>query len=107
MMETDNSVKGTKFKLNVYMPPMEGHHLEDVDFECLVFVENGIKNKKILKKDAIRVDADNYMICVDSSMLGAGRYWMTMTAYIPDSDCDDGIRPEIKTRFTGVTINAR
>lgn len=102
-----NSVKGTKLKLNISMPPMDGYHLADVDWDVLVFTDNGIKTLTIDKRDAIYIDDNNYVIRVDSSIVGAGRYYTTLTAYIPDTDFDDGIRAEKRTRYTGVTIDPR
>lgn len=103
----ENSVKGTKFKLNIGMTPVDGYHMEDIEWECLVFTENGLKSLTVSKSEAIMVDSDNYIIRIDSSVCGAGRYYETLTAYIPDEDFDDGIRTEKKTVFSGVTIDAR
>ena len=63
-----NSVKGTKFKLNVSMTPIDNYHMEDVEWEVVVFTETSHKSITIEKKDAIKVDADNYVICVDSDV---------------------------------------
>lgn len=102
-----NSGKRTKFKLNAWMEPIDGFHLSDVDFEVEVFVENSPKLIRFHKSEAIKIDEDNYKVMVDSSVCGAGRYWMTIIAYIPDPDFKDGIRDEARTTFTGVTIDAR
>lgn len=102
-----NSVKGTKLKLNISLPPIDGHHLADVEWSALVFTEQGSKTLTIDKEDAIYIDDDNYVVRVDTSLVGAGKYYVTLTAYIPDTDFDDGIRPEKRTRYTGVTIDPR
>lgn len=102
-----HSAKGTEFKLNINMTPVDGQNMASVDWEALVFTETGHKSVTIKKADAIRVDDDNYIIRVDSSVCGAGKYYVTLTAYIPDSDFPDGFRTEKKTVFTGVTITAR
>jgi hypothetical protein len=44
---------------------------------------------------------------VDSAECGAGRYFVTLTAHIPDADFPNGKRIERKTVFTGVTIDPR
>lgn len=108
-METlgQNSVKGTKFKLNISMPPIDDYHLANVDWNVLVFTDNGIKTLTVDKRDAIYIDDDNYVICVDTSLVGAGMYFTTLTAYIPDTDFNDGIRPEKRTVYTGVIIDPR
>lgn len=102
----NNSVKGTEFKLNINMTPCDGFHMEDVDFSVEVFTEIGFKKAVIEKADAVKVDADNYLVCVDSAVCGAGRYYARLTAHIPDADFPNGFRTERKTAFTGVTIDA-
>lgn len=102
-----NSVKGTKFKLNVNMEAIDGFHLSDIDFEIEVFTSSRYKVQKIPKPEAIKVDDDNYIIRVDTNICGSGDYYMTLTAYIPDTDFEEGVRTEVKTAFTGVTIDAR
>lgn len=103
----ENSVKGTEFKLIVSMVPIDGHKLADVEWEALIFTESGIKSLTVRKTDAKRVDDDNYTVIVDSTICGAGKYYMTLTAYIPDTDFPNGFRTEKRTAFTGVTIDAR
>ena len=103
----ENSVIGTKVKLNISLQPIDGYHLEDVDWSALVFTEQGLKTLTVDKKNAIYIDKDNYVIRVDTSLVGAGAYYTTVTAYIPDTDFEDGIRPEKRTRYTGVTIDPR
>ena len=102
-----NSVKGTKFKLNINMPPIDGYSLEAVDWSAEVFTKQGCKSLTVEKKDAIKVDKDTYRIPVDSAIVGAGEYWVTLTAQIPDTDFSDGFRPEVRTRPAGVTIDPR
>ena len=102
-----NSAKGTEFKLNINMTPIEGYHMASVEWEAQVFTETGHKPINVQKNDAIRIDDDNYVIRVDSAVCGAGKYYVTLTAYIPDSDFPAGLRTEKKTMFTGVIIDAR
>ena len=107
MEHNDNSVMGTKFKVNLNMSPIEGIHLADVDWEVKVFTERGLKSSIVTKAEATCVDKDNYIIPIDSSICGAGRYYVTLTARIPDTDFPDRTRTEVKTAYTGVTINAQ
>lgn len=99
-----NSAKGTIFKLNVSMEPIDDYHLADVDWKVEAFTRNGGRVQTIRKSDSRKVDEDNYVITVDSSIGGAGTYYLTLTAEIPDTDCPEGIRPERVTISTGVTI---
>lgn len=104
---TGNSVRGTKFKINLNMTPIDGYHLGNTEWEVMVFVGDGHKSVT-LKKDACKmVDEDNYLVPVDSAILGAGTYYITLTVCIPDADFKDGIRIERRTGSTGVTIDAR
>lgn len=102
-----NSVKGTMFKVNLNMEPIDGYRLANVDWSVKVFVEGKPNHIDYEKKDCVYVDDNNYLIPIDSSELGAGSYWMTLTASIPDNDFKGGIRIERRTGFTGVTIDAR
>lgn len=106
MMKTmDDSVKGTIFKLNVHMNPIGGHHLADVEWEAEVYAIGGFGKRIIVRKeDALKIDEDNYLIVVDSSIGGAGHYHLTLTAYINDADCPNGIRVERGACDTGVVI---
>lgn len=102
----ENSVKGTEFKVNVNMTPIGEYNMENVEWNAEVFTENGHKRVTVEKKDAIKVDSDNYLIRIDSAVCGAGKYYVTLTAYIPDTDFPDGFRTERRTGFTGVTIDS-
>lgn len=97
---------GTGIKLLVGMTPIDGSHLEDVDFKVEVFSSSRGGNKVVVpKEEALRMDEDHYIICVDSAMVGYGDYYITLWAYIPDADFPDGVRPEGKTIKTNVTIS--
>lgn len=106
MMDNLNeSIKGTIFKLNVHMNPVDNFHLADVEWEAEVFAAGGIgKRIKVIKEDAVKVDEDNYIISVDSAVGGAGEYSLILTAYIPDADCPNGIRVERASCRTRVKI---
>lgn len=103
----DNSVNGTRFKVNFNMQPIEGNTLENTEWSVKVFIEGSGKFVMISKSECKKVDANNYIIPIDSSMLGAGTYFITANVLIPDNDFADGFRHEVKTCSTGVTINAK
>lgn len=102
----ENSIKGTIFKLNVHMKPIDGYHLADIDWEADVYAPGSRDNKHIIvkKDDAIKVDEDNYKVVVDSAIGGAGEYELMLTSYIPDADCPNGTRVEKKRCKTDVEI---
>lgn len=94
---------GTELKINVRIDRLDGYKMSDIDFTCDFFIYT---NRKItVKKDAmVKVDDDNYVACFDSSQLGAGKIMCRVTAYIPDADFEDGLRKEVETVETNVTI---
>lgn len=103
------SALGTEFKINVHVEPIDGYHMSDYEFECMLYTytNNGV----IYKNDhesVKKTDDDNYRICViseDSLKLGRGTVKLKFTAHIPDSDYSDGYRTEILNNIcTGVTI---
>lgn len=104
---TGNSVKDTRFKININMTPIDGFNLGNTEWEATVFVGDGYKSITLKKEDCKKVDDDNYIIPIDSAILGAGTYFITLKVSIPDSDFSDGIRIEKRTGPTGVTIDAR
>lgn len=100
----NNSTKGTTIKLNIWMEPMDGFHLADVDWDAEVYSEWDSGKVIIPKEKARKVDEDNYVIAVDSSFVGEGRYLLTLSANIPDTDCPGGVRVEKATVKTDVII---
>ena len=92
-----NSGIGTELKLNVGMDPIAGIHLADIDFEVKIFSHKRTGSVTIGKDAAKKIDEDNYIVCVDTKLIGTGRYYMTFTAYIPDMDFPDGLRTEVVT----------
>lgn len=94
---------GTEFKINVHVEPIGGYHMDDYDFSCkfYIYMSRAVEMKK---SDMIRVDADNYIACIDSSKIGIGAVRMRITALIPDGDFPDGFRTEVETVDTKVMI---
>lgn len=94
---------GTELKLNVNIAPFGEITMDDYNFEVEVYCspKNAIT---IAKQDSIRIDSDNYMILVDSAILGAGSIKCKVTAYVPDTDFEDGLRTEVVGMDTGLKI---
>lgn len=101
----NNPVVGTGIKLSIFMPPVDDIRLAEVDFDVLVYTEGGSRKVVIKKNDAIYVDDDTYVICVDTDKTGAGKLYTLVTVYIPDPDFPDGVRPEKHKRYTGIVID--
>lgn len=100
---------GTEVKINISVEPMGDIHMENYDFECIFYPyvsgrENMKKGMRFTKSQMSQVDADNYMAVVDTTSLGPCDIMCRLTAWIPDGDCEDGLRTEIVTFPTGITM---
>lgn len=97
-MDTD---LGTIYKLNIHI---EGLPLamDDVEFSCKFWTFK--ESVTLRKNEMIRIDEENYVAVIDSSLIGRGEIRVQTTVLIPDTDCDGGIRTEIYTEQTGIKI---
>lgn len=95
---------GTGLKLMLYMKPLGGHRLSEVDWSVRVHTQSRARYVDIAKEDAIKVDDDDYIIIVDTTKVGAGVYYLRLTAFFPDEDCPGGLRKEVVTIPTGECI---
>lgn len=94
---------GTELKLNINIEPIGSITMDDYDFEVEVYCS--VKRIVIVpKKDAIRIDNNNYVILVDTMETGAGDLKCRVTAHIPDDDFADGLRTEVVGLDTGINI---
>lgn len=104
-MSDSASSLGTQFKIYVQMEPIDGHTLNDLDFSAEVFTDRRGKSRTYQKADCIKVDDDTYAIPVDSSELGAGRYFIKLTVLIPDTHFIVGYRKDVSTFYSGKEIH--
>ena len=98
-----NVFLGTELKLNINITPMGDITMDDYDF----IVELYCSPKRTIivnKADAIRVDEDNYIVCVDTNLTGVGELKCKVTAQIPDPDFEDLLGTEIVAVDTGINI---
>lgn len=101
-----HSVVGTQFKVNLYMTPIGDSNLENSNFDIEVFTkENSSNIITISKNKCKKIDSNNYLIPIDSSELGAGRYYIRLIIHLKDSEFEGGIRIEKKTAYTNVIID--
>lgn len=94
---------GTEMKLNISVDPIGDITMETYDFVVEVFCSPS-KVLTISKEDAIKVDANNYIVLIDTTALGTGKVKVKLTAIIPDDDFSDGFRTEIAIVDTGINI---
>jgi len=97
--------KGTILKLAVIAELGDGIHMDDVDFES-TFFHTGIttKSQTVKKEEMIRISEDEYLACVDTSIVGVGEYCMRFTAWLPDTDVEGDLRQESVVTPTGIRV---
>lgn len=103
-MATDNNIFiGTELKLNINIEPMGEFTMDDYDWSVDVYCSTK-RVVTIAKRDAIRIDENNYVLLVDTEELGAGDVKCKITAYIPDFDFPDTLRTEVSMIDTGINV---
>lgn len=96
--------KGTEIKLSVSIDPIDGKTMDDYDFEIELYVSGGNAVKKT-KDECIRVDANNYIVTLDTNALNkVGKLILKVTAHIEDGAFEDNTRTEVSCVDTGVVI---
>lgn len=108
MQHCDNFMKpvfGTMLKMNITAQLPDSLHLSDVNFAAFFFCRGmPAGGQNVTKGDMSRVDDDNYLAVVNTRCVGSGEYWCRLTVYIPDTDCPEGVRPEIVVFPCGVAV---
>ena len=70
--------------------------LPDVDFTVKVYNVSQIDKEKVYSKaDCIETGDGDYVVLVDSNVLGIGVYMVRLTVQIPDTDYPSGFRKEV------------
>lgn len=94
---------GTELKLNIHIEPIGDTTMDDYNFEVEVYCSP--KRPIIIPKaNAIRIDSDNYVVLVDTNVVGAGDLKCKVTAQVPDGDFPDQLRTEVVCVDTGINI---
>lgn len=94
---------GTELKLNISIAPIDGFTMDEYDFNVDVYCSTS-RVLSFAKKEAIRLDENNYVVCVDTFQIGAGSLKCKVTAQIPDGDFPDDKRTEVTIIDTDITI---
>lgn len=100
----ETSTVGTEFKIRIAMEPIDGKSLSELEFSVLVHTNRYGKSKAYEKKDCIMIDKDTYAVPVDSAALGPGKYFITVTVFIPDTHFIKGVRKDVSTFYSGKEI---
>ena len=80
-----------------------GFNMEEDDFN-VVFKNTTNGNKVELAKEDLVNDGELYYALVNTTALGVGHVNVVTTAYVPDSDFDDGLRTEVNVIYDLVNI---
>lgn len=83
--------RGTELKFKVTVTAT-GFSMANDDFK--VEVKSGRSSITLEKEDLIEKSGEYYAV-IDTNELPAGTLKLVATAYVPDSDADDGIRNEV------------
>ena len=100
-MAQDNILKGTEVKYKVNLTAT-GFDMDSCDFFFTVYA--GGRSLTILKSECI-YDGENWYLCFDTSGLNPGLMTVATTAFIPDTDFQDGLRSEVNYSTLGVLKN--
>ena len=94
---------GSEIKLNLNIQPIGGYTMDDYDFTVEVYCK--AKNSVLLPKDkTVRLNANNYLLPLDTQELGHGVIKIKLTAFLPDKDFVDNIRTEVVFIDTNIEI---
>lgn len=82
----------TELKYKVTMTAT-GFSMDNDDWS--VTITRGANSRTFLKSECVH-GQDGWYVCFNTADFGAGKYYATLTAYVPDSDFPDGLRTEVK-----------
>ena len=99
MME--DIIYGSQVVINLHIDPIDGVSARDYDFNVVVSAKRDVS---IAKKDLVGVDADNYIILLDTTECGLGEVSVRVEAYLPDGRWPKETRKEITVLPTGINI---
>ena len=102
-MQIINVEIGTEIKYACKIKPIDGLSIGQYDFYIESYCNPG---QKVIttKEDAIMLDDDSVLVCVDSNIVGVGLLKCRVVAYIPDGKFPDGLRTEVVVLPTGYKI---
>lgn len=87
---------GSDIKILVSADLPDDLTMQDVDFTVVVYnCDLKDKQKTYQKPDCVLTTDDEYLVLVESSELGVGRYLCRLTVQIPDTDYQIGYRKEV------------
>ena len=95
MSEVAEFFFGSEIKPYIELEPVSSLNMDDYDFKAEFYCYSG--RKVVVKKDEMTREHENkYVACVDTRDLGSGILKCLFTRQIPDPDCPDGLRTDVK-----------
>ena len=95
---------GTILKLNIYIAPIDGVSISDTDFKVTAYTPHRLSQIVAVKDNLIKVDDDNYILVVDTSLIGTGQLKIRVEADIEDYEVEGGYRKEVAVVDTGIYV---
>lgn len=95
---------GTVLKLNIHIDPINGISLSEIDFTVTAFTPHRLSQIVAVKDNLIKVDDDNYILVVDTSLIGTGQLKIKVEADIEDYEVEGGYRKEVAVVDTGIYV---
>lgn len=96
----------TELKLNINIEPVGDMTMDEYEFTVEAYT-SPMRVLTIPKAQAVRVDANNYFVPIDTAKVGAGRLMCRVIATIPDNDMPNASRREVVSINTGITIKEK
>ena len=93
------------FRLKVTITDLgDNLRLDDNSVGLTCTLSAGSATVTVQKSSMKRLDHDSYIIAVNANTLAKGDLYITTHTSVPDTDFNDNIRNEVKTKDTGITI---
>lgn len=89
-----------KFALDI---DIEGFSMDSDDFK--VTIKNTKSEITIPKSEMLLTENDEWLFTVDTAQMGTGDYYVIVTAYVPDTDFEDGLRTEVQKQLLCVVTS--
>ena len=93
MIDSGRTFIGTELKF-AFTIEAAGFSMEDDDFNIVIRGSKG--SVELTKDDCFKDGEGNWYFGFDSAATGPGYIMAKFTAYVPDSDFDDGLRTEVE-----------
>lgn len=90
--ETRPIFVGTELKYTIDIQA-DGFSMDTDDF--LVTIKSTKTSIQFTKEEMSKTQDDKYLFTINTAELGTGEYNISVTAYIPDDDFEDGLRTEV------------